>query len=119
MKLSPQIRDIIFQISALLILFSAIMYSFSFDIARYVMMAGVIGYAGVVLTGKYPGKSINGKRMYNLQVFGVLFMVVSSYLMFVGRHEWVITLLIAAVFTLYTAIMLPKIYKKEQDEKKK
>ncbi|NDV69774.1 hypothetical protein [Dysgonomonas sp. 25] len=119
MNLSPQIRNIIFQVSALLILFSAILYSFSFDIARYLIIAGVIGYAGTVFTGKYPGKSIQGKRLYNIQVFGVLFMVASSYLMFVGRHEWVITLLIGALFILYTSIALPRAYKKEQDEKKK
>ena len=119
MKISPQLRTTIYQISALLVLFSAILHSFSVDIARYVMIAGVVGYTAIVLTGKYPGKSIQGKRLYNYQVFGVLFMIASAYLMFVGRHEWVITLLIAALITLYTSIMLPRAYKKEQDEEKK
>lgn len=119
MKLTPQVRNTIFQLSAILILSSAILYSFSVLVAKYAMIIGVIGYGFIIFTGKYPGKSLRGKRLYNIQVFGVLFMVASAYLMFAGKHEWVVTLFIAAILTLYCSIMLPRTYKKEQDEDKK
>lgn len=116
MKLSPQVKNSIFQISALLILLAAILYSFSVGIAKYTMIVGVIGFAATIFTGKYPGKSIRGKRLYNIQVFAVLFFAVSAYLMFADMHEWVVTLLIASVLTLYSSIMLPRVYRKEQEE---
>lgn len=114
-NLPPQIRDTIYQVSAFIILLAAILYSFSVDVAKYALIIGVIGYGFVVFTGKYPGKSIRGKRLYNMQVFAVLFMVASCVLMYMNMHEWVLTLLIAAILTLYSGVMLPKIYKKEQE----
>lgn len=119
MKISQKNQNTIFQISALLILFAAIAYSFSVETAKYAMIIGVIGFGASVFIYKYPGKSIRGKRLYNIQIFVVLFMVASAYLMFVNMHEWVITLLIAAVLTLYCSIMLPRVYEQEKDEETK
>lgn len=119
MKINPKVKNTIFQISALLIIFAAILYSFSVIAAKYAMIVGVIGFGACVFTTKYPGKSIRGRRLYNIQIFAVLFMVVSAYLMFVNMHEWVVTLLIAAVLTLYCSIMLPRAYEQEKSEENK
>ncbi len=42
-------------------------------------------------------------------------MAVSAFLMFKDMGGWVVTLLIAAILTLYSSITLPKVYKKEQE----
>lgn len=113
MKSSGKTKTIIFQLSALLILFAAILHLFNPDVAKYLMIVGVAGYAATTFTSPYPGKSTRGKRMYNIMIFSVLFMAVSAYMMFAGMKQWVIFLFIAAVLTLYGSIMLPRIYKKE------
>lgn len=113
-----KVKNIFFQISALLILIAAIgqMFLPNINIARYLMIIGVAGFAAVVFTSPYPGVNVKGKRIFNLQIFGVLLMVVSTYLMFVGVDYWVLTLLGAALLTLYCSIKLPRIYKKEKDK---
>lgn len=116
MKISPKVKNTIFQISALLIIFAAILYSFSVLAAKFAMLIGVVGFGACVFTTKYPGKGIRGKRLYNIQVFAVLFMAVSTYLMFANMHEWVVTLLIAAVLTLYCSIMIPRALEQEKSE---
>ncbi|MDR0823938.1 MAG: hypothetical protein LBN74_02520 [Prevotella sp.] len=116
MKPNRKLKNILFQLSAILILIAAVVYFFNTDIAKYVMIVGVAGYTAITFTTPYPGKSLRGKRLFNIQILAVLLMCVSTYLMFVNRREWVVTLLIAAVLTLYCAIALPMVYKKEQEE---
>lgn len=116
MKLPDKIKIIIFQLSAILILSAAVLYTFDPDVAKYTMIIGVAGYAATTFTTPYPGKSIRGKRMFNIMIFAVLLMAVAAYLMFAGMKQWIICLFIAAVLTLYGSIMLPRIYKKEQEE---
>ncbi|WP_242034335.1 hypothetical protein [Dysgonomonas sp. BGC7] len=108
-------KNIFFQIAAILILIAASMYSFNTIIAKYMMIVGVAGFAAVVFTSPYKGKSLRGKRMFNIQILAVLLMAVSTYLMFVDMSAWPVTLLIAALLTLYCSIILPKIYNKEKE----
>lgn len=117
MKLSEKTKTIIFQISALLILFAAILYAFEPTIAKYTMIFGVIGFAFISFTSPYPGKSLRGKRLYNMQVFAVLLMAVSAYLMYSDMREWVVPMLMAAILTLYSSYMTAKVYKEEEEEK--
>lgn len=109
-------KSIIFQISAILILLAAVGDMIYPQIARFVMIIGVAGYAATTFTSPYPGKNIRGKRLFNISIFAVLLMVVSAYLMYTGTRQWVITLLLAAVLTLYCSIILPRVYRKEQEE---
>lgn len=116
MKSNEKIKDIAFQVSAILILFAAIFYSFYPDIAPYILAIGVAGFGAVIFTRPYPGKSIRGKRLFNIQILAVVLMAVSTYLMFSKMGEWIITLLVSAVLTLYCSIVLPRVYKNEQKE---
>lgn len=109
-------KDVVFQVSALLILFAAVFYLFRPDIARFVMIAGVGGFAVTTFLNRYPGKSLRGKRLFNIQVFAILMMVAATVLMFMYTKEWVVLMFIAALFTLYSAILLPRVYEKEQKE---
>lgn len=119
--ISDKNKNFIFKASAILILISALTNLFNPTVASYTMIVGVFFYTLTTFMTPYPGKSFRGKRLYNIQIFGVIFMIVSAYLMFVGRNEWVVTMLVAAVLTLYTSYLLPKVYSKEKEdiEKKK
>lgn len=118
MKQNTKLKNIIFQISAILILVGAIAYFFNPLVAKCVMIVGVVGYTATTFTTPYPGKSLRGKRLFNIQILSVLLMCVSTYLMFIDMNGWVITLLIAAILTLYSAIALSITYKQEQEEGK-
>lgn len=119
MKPNQKVKNIFFQIAAILILLAAVVYYFDNSIARYVMIVGVAGFAAVTFTTPYPGKSIRGKRLFNIQILAVLLMIVVTYLMFIDMSGWVVVLLISALLTLYSSIVLPRIYQKEQDEEDK
>lgn len=119
MKLNPNIKNILFQISAILILVAAIVFYFDITIAKYIMIVGVSGFGATTFTTPYPGKSLRGKRLFNIRVFGVVLMVVATYLMFVDINAWVVLLLASAILTLYSSIVLSIVYKKEQEENKK
>jgi len=118
MKPNQKFKNILFQISAIAILIAAIVHNFDTTIAKYIMIAGAVVFAATTFTTPYPGKSIRGKRLFNIQILAVLLICVSSYLMFVDKKAWVITLLIAAILTLYCSIILPIVYKKEQEGEK-
>lgn len=116
MKINPKLKNIFFQVSAILTLLAAIVFYFDTTIAKYIMVVGVAGFAAATFTTPYPGKGLRGKRLFNIQIFAVLLMAVSSFLMFKNMSEWVVTLLISAVLTLYATIAMSMAYKKEQEE---
>lgn len=111
-------KNIIFQISAVLILLAAVFYLFKPEIARYIMIVGVIGYTITTFMSRYKGSVLRAKRLFNIQVFAVLMMIAATYLMFVYINEWVVLMLISAILTLYCSVMLPRAIK-EDDEKEK
>lgn len=114
--LSDKTKDFIFKASAILILIAAIIYLFNEAAASYTMIIGVAGFTLTTFFTPYPGKSTRGKRLYNIQIFGIVFMVMSTYFMFVRCNEWVVLMLIAAILILYASVLLPKIYQKELEE---
>lgn len=118
MKSNPKVKNIFFQISAILILLAAVIYYFDVTVAKYMMVVGVAGFAATTFTTPYPGKSIRGKRLFNIQVLAVILMAVATYLMFVDMGGWVVLLLISAILTLYSSVVLASVYKKEKEESK-
>jgi phosphatidylglycerophosphate synthase len=117
MKISPKVQHTIFHLSALLILFAAAIWSFDAAVARYTMIVGVVGFAATTFTTPYPGKSIRGKRLFNIRIFAVLLMAASAYLLFKNISGWVVTMLIAALLTLYSVIAMSIAYKNETKDK--
>lgn len=109
-------KDFVFKLSAILILIAACTYLFNPIVASYIMIIGVIGFVVTTFMTPYPGKSIRGKRLYNIQILGVACMVMSTYLMYSQLNEWVVPMLIAGILLSYTSIMLPKIYDKENNQ---
>ena len=114
------IKSLLYKASAILILLSTVVYSFHTASAVWVMIVGVSLFSSITLTTPYPGKSIRGKRLFNFQVFACVLLVVSTYLMHIGRNEWPVLLFISAIFLFYSSIVLQKELDKEMgvDNKK-
>lgn len=110
-------KEIIFQLSAVLILLAAVFYLFKPEIARYIMIVGVLGYTVTTFMSRYKGNVLRAKRLFNIQVFAVLMMIAAAYLMYVYINEWVVLMLISGILTLYSSIMLPRAIKGEDDKK--
>lgn len=117
--MSNKIKVYIYQFSALVVLLSAVLFSVNPLIAPYTLGIGAIGVVVGTLMNPYPGKSFRGKRLFNMQVLGALFMVAAAIFMYFHLSYWVMCLLIAAVLTLYAGFMIPIVLKGEKKEDNK
>jgi phosphatidylglycerophosphate synthase len=100
-------KSILFKISGVLILLSALLYMFYPAVAPWIMAFSVAVFSAITVSNPYPGKSIRGKRLFNLQILSCLLMIAATYLMFKNRSEWVLVMVAGAVFLLYSAFVLP------------
>ena len=116
--LNNKIKTLLFQFSAILILFAAIYYQFDPSNARWVMIVGAIGYTLTCLTNRYEGGNVKGKRLFSKQLFSVILIAISAYLMFVGLKGWIVTLLFAAILMLYYVFTMSKIEKEDEGNNK-
>ena len=113
------IKSIIYKAAALSILVFTVAFSFIPSVAVWGMVVSVSLFSAITLTNPYPGKSIRGKRLFSFQVIACLFMVVATFLMYKGRNEWPLLLLISAFLFFYSSIVLPKELEKEKSEENK
>lgn len=111
-------KEIIYQISGVLILISSVLYLFIPTIAPWIMAISVLVFSVVTVLSPYPGKSIRGKRLFSFQVFSCVLMVVSTYLMFGNNNLWALSMVIGAFLLLYSGIMIPKELEKESRKEK-
>ena len=111
-----RIKDVLFRVSGILILLSAALYLFIPAVAPWVMAFSVAIFSAITLTNPYPGKSIRGKRLFNFQLFSCILMIVATYLMFRERNEWVLAMIISAIFLLYATVMIPRELEKEKNK---
>lgn len=117
MKINAKIKNILFQSTAILIVLGAALYMLAPQIAKYTLAIGATGYIICLFTTPYPGQSIRGKRLFNMQVFAALLIAVSAFLMFMNHNLWILILFIAAILTLYSSTMIPKALKDELPKK--
>ena len=110
------IKSVLYKVSALLILVFTILYSFYPTIAVWGMVVGVSLFSAITMSTPYPGKSIRGKRLFNFQVFACVLMVVATFLMYKGRNEWPLLLLVSAIFLFYSSFVLQKEFDKEKSK---
>ena len=106
-------KDVLFRLSGFLILGAAALYLFEPVIAPWIMAGSVALFSALTVATPYPGKSIRGKRLFNFQLFACLLMIVSTYLMFRGRNEWALFMIVGALLLLYSAIMISKALENE------
>lgn len=92
------------------------LYLFLPVVAPWVMALSVSLFSVITVASPYPGKSIRGKRLFNMQLFACVLMIVATYLMFRQTPEWVLPMISGAVFLLYAAMVLPKELEKEKNK---
>ncbi len=109
-----KIKEYSFAVAAPIILIAGVGYAFVPVVAAWIMALGVFLYGVNVVLNPYPGVSMRGKRLFQFQVFAFFLMVMGTYLMFKQENEWPLPMLCAAVFILYSSIVIPKELKKEQ-----
>jgi hypothetical protein len=107
-------KSILFKISGILILLSALLFMFYPLAASWVMAFSVALFSVITFTSPYSGKSIRGKRLYNFQILSCLLMIAATYLMFKNRNEWVLVMVAGGIFLLYSSYVLPKELEKEK-----
>lgn len=100
--------SILYVFSGILIVLSALLHFFGIGVSVYTMMCGVLGFTVATWMNRYRGENVRAKRLYLFQVMGCILMGVSAYWMYLQRNEWIVFMLIASVFLLYSAFFLPK-----------
>lgn len=106
--MSQQIRTIIFNFSALLVLFGAVLFLIKLPFAPYLFAVGTAGIAICHLTLPTKGMGFRERRLQIFNVIASLLMIVASTFMFKDQNEWIVCLTIAALLQLYTAFVAPK-----------
>ena len=112
------LKETFYKVSAIVVLLSSVLYAFVPEIAPWGMAVGVVGLTLTTITMKYPGKSIRGKRLFNLQIISSVFLLISAYMMLRQNMLWVLWFAVGSVLLLYSAIMLPIVYDQEKTETK-
>ncbi|OPZ15550.1 MAG: hypothetical protein BWZ06_00097 [Bacteroidetes bacterium ADurb.BinA261] len=109
-------KEIIYAFSCVLILAAAAMYMALPEVATWTMVVGVVIFSAVTAKNPYPGKSIRGKRLFMFRIYACVLMAVGIYFMFRRQNIWFLMMLIASVFLIYSAFLMPRVWEKEQLE---
>ncbi len=115
--MNNKINNYLYQISAIIILLSAVAYAFIPEISSYVFSVAAAGFAISRLTQRYTGKNTRIKRLYNIQKLSAFAMLGASYFMFKPYNQWIIFLIIAGFIEFYTVTFISKETEKENKEK--
>jgi len=118
MIIMNDIKDILQRISGIFILLAALLYLFLPAVAPWILAPSVALFSVIMASRPYPGKSIRGKRLFNMQLFACMLMIVATYLMFRQKTEWVLAMICGSVFLFYAAMILPKELEKEKEQEK-
>ncbi len=106
--MNPQLRTLIFNFSALLVLAGAVLFLTNIHIAPYLFAVGAAGIAICHFTLPTKNMDFRRRRLHIFNVIASLLMIVSSSFMFMNRNEWILCLSIAALLQVYTAFVMPK-----------
>lgn len=116
--MNQKTRNILFMASSIAVIIGAAMPLFMLKLpwVPYLYAVGAAGMAVCRLTFRYKGKNFRLKRLFHIETFSSLFLVASSYFMFRDDPDWVMLLTVAAALQLYTAILIPRVAKKENEK---
>jgi hypothetical protein len=114
-----KIADYFFYLCATLLLISAAMYITGDEylphkVIYYVYAVSGAGVAVAYLSCPYKGENLRLKRLNMQQTIAAILLPVSSFLMFKGKNEWFVFLLVSAFLQLYVVIVKIKEEKKEK-----
>lgn len=122
MKPLNKLQQTIYYLGGVLVIFGALLNPIESTVAPYIYSIGALMFASMQMLARYEGDSIVIRRLRRQQLLGALLLVASGAMMF-GHHyqmtymrhnEWMIVMLIAAVFELYSAFRIPAEVEKEK-----
>ena len=103
--MNTRVRSILFTLAAFLVLAGAVLYLTHWAMAPYLFAVGAAGITVCYLTLPVKDLGLREKRLHRFIVIAGLLMICASGLMFDGRKEWVICLVVATILQLYTAFV--------------
>lgn len=93
-------------IMMLLSLLGVVLHIFGFGMAWLVLASGAMGLFFIRLFVRVKCKDKNMVRLLSILMFGSVLLLGASYLMYSGRHYWVIPLMIDAVVEFYVSVRM-------------
>jgi hypothetical protein len=111
--MNRKIKDFLFYICSILLLFSAAFYTTGQEFIPYIYAVAGAGVAVIFLISPYRGDNIRLKRLNIQQAIAAILLPVSSFFMFKKMNEWIICLLVSAILQIYV------IFIRDHEEKKK
>jgi general stress protein CsbA len=109
-----QLKERLFIICLILLAVSAFCYHFKWSFVPYVYAVSGAGVAIYLLTTTYQGSNLRQKRLNIQQVIAAIALPFSSYLMFQGKNEWFVLLLVFSLLFLYIVFVREYEGKKEK-----
>ncbi|MDR2627029.1 MAG: hypothetical protein LBC40_03230 [Dysgonamonadaceae bacterium] len=106
--MNEKFKNYLFYLCAGALVLAAVLYATRWEYATILYAVASAGVALFYMTTPYKGTDKRIRRLHGYLVFAGLLLVASSYFMYKGRQEWVICLLVSAVFQLYVAIVRKK-----------
>lgn len=107
------IKDLLYKVSAMLILLAAVLYLQTPYISSWIMIVSVVVFSVITMKTPYPGRSIRGKRLFGMQVISCFIMLAAAYLMYMGDNLWALAMLVGTIILLYASVFIAKELKKE------
>lgn len=110
-----KLKEILIVVGGIVLLVGACLMITGLKAAPYIYLAGAVLFAVMQFLDGYHGSNFVAKRLRRQQLFGALMLVATGVLMLTMHHnEWIVGLLIATLFELYTAFRLPAVLKDEE-----
>lgn len=107
-----------FAVGAVMSLGGALAYITGWWLAPYIFLVGSLLVAVAQIFTPSEGKGPVVRRLRFQQIVGALLLVATGPLMlYLDNNEWIVSLTLAAVFELFTAIRLPQEEAKEKEKK--
>ena len=101
-------KNLVSNISYILVLIAAIMYIPFQQYAPYVMLVGAVGLFVTHFMERYIGRNFRLRHIVFIRrIIGFLYGI-SAYLMFQKGMYWVLALMIAAILEIYTLWVIDK-----------
>lgn len=105
----------LFMAGATLLLIGAASYITGWTLSPYLYTIGATMVALAQINTPTEGTSPTLKRLHRQQLFGAILLVLTGFFMhFTHGNEWIVSLTVAAILELYTAIRIPQEEQKEQ-----
>lgn len=98
-----------FVVGAVMVLLGALVYVTGWELAPYIYTVGAALVALAQINSPSVSHRVAVKRLRRQQMFGALALVLTgAFMLFTHGNEWIVSLTIAAILELYTAIRIPQ-----------